>query len=216
MKTKLSIILLIFIFAIGLLIVPRPVTAQGEQGKSLNEIIGEIRQAQGLKPDQQIDCNKVTDQQFEELGEAWMDAAIPDPQHHEMMDGMLGGPGSKSLANAHRRMGAQYLGCIRGGGYGNWMYPGNSGFDGMGGMMYGNGYGHGGWMYSWGGGIFMWIIMIAVIAVVVYIIVAPISSRQNRTQGQQPTESAQEILKKRYAKGEISKEEYERMKKDIS
>ena len=34
-------------------------------------------------------------------------------------------------------------------------------------------------------------------------------------QGNEPLESALEILKQRYAKGEISKEEFEQIKKDI-
>jgi uncharacterized membrane protein len=37
-----------------------------------------------------------------------------------------------------------------------------------------------------------------------------------KTSGQAKNLTAQEILKQRYAKGEISKKEFEQMKKDIS
>ena len=69
-------------------------------------------------------------------------------------------------------------------------------------MYYGPGY----------GGMFMWIIMLIVIGLVIYLLV-----QAQRTKGQTPTqnESHLDILKKRYAKGEITKEEYEGMKKDL-
>ena len=77
--------------------------------------------------------------------------------------------------------------------------------------------GPGGWghMMNYGfgyGGMFMWIIFLIVIGVVIYFIV-----QTQKTKGQTPTqnESHLDILKKRYAKGEIAKEEYERMKKDL-
>lgn len=208
--------------------------ALADQSKPLADVIAEIRTAQGLKADQTIDCSKVTDAQFEEVGEAWMDLMIPDPQRHEMMDRMMGGPGSASLANAHRMMGARYLGCISDDSYGGMMMPGMMGFAGgygahggntMGyggafgsragpGMMGGYG-GYGGWMHSWGGGIVMWLIMLVVIGLVVYLIVASNHHRNQTFTSGSHSESPQDILRKRYARGEISKDEFERMKKDI-
>ena len=88
---------------------------------------------------------------------------------------------------------------------------GNSQFDdqGSGGWMpmmhYGSGY---------GGGMFMWFILLVVIGVGAYFF---IQSQKTKDQGSAPTpnESHLDILKKRYAKGEITKEEYEQMKNDL-
>jgi len=69
-------------------------------------------------------------------------------------------------------------------------------------MHYGFGY----------GGMFMWIIFLIVIGLLIYFIV-----QAQKTKGQTPTqnESHLDILKKRYAKGEINKEDFDRMKKDL-
>ena len=66
------------------------------------------------------------------------------------------------------------------------------------------------WMYPYGGGWFMmalwWIIIIAVVVIVVKWL--------SQQKGQLPKEdSALEVLRKRYARGEISKEEFEEKKK---
>jgi putative membrane protein len=82
-------------------------------------------------------------------------------------------------------------------------YLGSQGPGGWGPMMhYGFGY----------GGMFMWIIFLIVIGLLIYFIV-----QAQKTKGQTPThnESPLDILKKRYAKGEIAREEYERLKKDL-
>jgi uncharacterized membrane protein len=214
-----SIRSLLLLFSVAALMAASGITALAdEQSKSIKEVVAEIRQTQNLEPGQKIDCKKVTDKQLEELGDAWMDIMIPDPEQHEMMDRMMGGPGSESLASAHRMMGARYLGCIQGGPYGGgmMMMPGMMsimGNFGPGGMMHGY---YDGWMHSWGGGIFMWIIFLIVIGVIVYLIVVAGRSRHYYPTHGSPGESAQDILKKRYARGEISKDDYERMKKDIS
>ena len=60
------------------------------------------------------------------------------------------------------------------------------------------------------GGMLMWIIWIAIIGVLIYLIMQATKGRG------QAGETPLEILKKRYAKGEITKEEFDRMRKDIS
>ncbi|AFN74033.1 hypothetical protein MROS_0792 [Melioribacter roseus P3M-2] len=66
--------------------------------------------------------------------------------------------------------------------------------------------------FGWMG--FGWIFWLIVIAIIVYLIIK--TTNQKQSENVYPKETPLEILKKRYAKGEISKEEYERIKKDIS
>jgi len=104
---------------------------EGEHGKPLALILEGIRAKQGLGPDEAIDPRKVNNEDLEELGEAVMSVMIPDEQQHELMDQMMGGEGSWSLARMHRRMGYNYL---SGGGFGmHGMFGGRRGF--RGGMM---------------------------------------------------------------------------------
>jgi putative membrane protein len=57
------------------------------------------------------------------------------------------------------------------------------------------------------GGLISWFLLIAVVALIIYLIV--------RGQSSGTRETPLDILKKRYARGEISKEEFDRMKKDL-
>ncbi len=75
----------------------------------------------------------------------------------------------------------------------------------------------GGWghmmYYGFGyGGMFMWIIFLIVIGLLVYFIV---QAQKSKGQTSSQSETHLDILKKRYAKGEITKEEYDRIKKDL-
>lgn len=69
----------------------------------------------------------------------------------------------------------------------------------------------GGMMGGWGWlGAFFWFILLAgVVALIVWLII-----RSTRTAGVR--ESPLDILKKRYARGEISKKEFEEMKRNLS
>jgi putative membrane protein len=88
-------------------------------------------------------------------------------------------------------------------GYGGWgMGPGM--------MGWGMGYG-GGWLWT----ILMVIFWIAVIVGIVLLIRWLILSTRTATPNQRQDESAIDILKKRYARGEIDKEEFEQRKKDL-
>ncbi len=61
-----------------------------------------------------------------------------------------------------------------------------------------------------------WLFWLVVLGLIVWAVITVIKNSQQRS-GNIPrsSESAMEILKKRYAKGEISREEFERMKKDL-
>ncbi|MFO7445687.1 MAG: SHOCT domain-containing protein [Ignavibacteriaceae bacterium] len=71
--------------------------------------------------------------------------------------------------------------------------------------------------FLWGSGPFPWII----IGLIIWLIADSNKKKESPSQYQRSEpdmfnrESALDILKKRYAKGEITKEQYEQMKKDI-
>ena len=76
-------------------------------------------------------------------------------------------------------------------------------------------------MHDWMPGMGMWfgpVIMVAfwvlVILGIVYVFKA-LMSRGNEREAPQERESALEILKKRYARGEINREEFEEKRKDL-
>jgi putative membrane protein len=71
--------------------------------------------------------------------------------------------------------------------------------------------------YGWGMG-FGWIFMVLFWAVVIFGIVYVVQaiSRKSGRQGTQGTDDTHlNLLKKRYAEGEITREEFERMKDDL-
>ena len=63
------------------------------------------------------------------------------------------------------------------------------------------------------GGMFMWIFFVIITALVAYFVIRTI---RTSAQGRTPRETPLDILKRRYAQGEITKEDYDRMKKDIA
>ena len=74
-----------------------------------------------------------------------------------------------------------------------------------------------GWDHMMGyggyGGMFMWLILIIFVGVTVYFILE--RSKRAGDSEDSTRETPTEILKRRYAKGEITKEEFDRLKKEI-
>ncbi len=68
------------------------------------------------------------------------------------------------------------------------------------------------WGDHWMLGGFMWVFCIAVLVVLFFLIKWIV---QQKPGDQKPEESILDVLKKRYAKGEIDKEEFEQKKRDI-
>jgi putative membrane protein len=79
-------------------------------------------------------------------------------------------------------------------------------------MMYHGFNGHG-WDMGWGMGL-GWFIGLLILVVGVWLIIRAID--QNRSAGSPARKTPLDILKERYAKGEIDKEEFEEKKKDLS
>lgn len=72
-----------------------------------------------------------------------------------------------------------------------------------------------GWnMGNFSGGLWMFIIWIAIIGLIVWAITAAVRSNQNT--GHTSSTSAQDIARSRYARGEINKEQYEHLRKDLA
>ncbi len=157
------------------------------QSTAIDTALQAIYSSQNISSRSQLDCAKVSDSQFESLGDAAMGYGITEAQH-TAMENRMGGEGSATLKAAHITMGKSYLGCWSNynsgpvympmmGYYGSSTpaaYAQADGYYGPGGMMgYGypgagmmGGYYYGG--YYWCG----WVTMILVWAVLILSIIA--------------------------------------------
>lgn len=234
-----------FIFILLLAIFPT-VAAAGEDNhnRSIDQVLAEIIQTQNVSSLREIDCESVTDNEFENLGEVVMGVLHPDSKQHKLMDQMMGGEGSESLRAMHINMGQNYLDCGSGG-FGMMSCASTMG----GGMMNSMGIMGGGRMMGdffpkvgtllnqtrqiagdeevssmmgfpfMGVGLgmgFGWIFMILFWILVIAGIVWLTRFQSGKNTGQNFLENnALGILKERYAKGEITSKEFEKMRKDI-
>ena len=158
---KTIIFISIFITAV---ILPGFILASGDHNLSLEDILSEIMSSQNVDEAASINCQTVSDEQFEKLGDATMGIIHPDKQQHELMDQMMGGEGSESLKTMHIMMGKNYLGCSSGGGMMN---------SGMmsGGMMGGGMMGWNNWGLGAGWGWLGWVLIIlGIIALIKWIV----------------------------------------------
>lgn len=205
---------------IFLLLLPAIVFADEGHDMSLSGVVEEIMLVQGVNSQDKVDCEKVSDEQFEELGEAVMGAMHPDPEEHEAMDQMMGGEGSDSLLAMHIAMGQRYLGCNS---TGSGMMGGMMGLTGMaegktslGSMTKGGDSMMGSMIGSFGAGLFGWVFMVLFWLLVVVGIVALIKLLTGQSRNGGNNQSALNILKERYARGEIDKKEFDEKKNNLS
>lgn len=160
-KILFSTILVVFVF----ISFSVSILAADMAPKSIDVVLSEIRQEQGIKGTDTINVDKVSAAKLEELGDSVMEVMIGNSAMHEQMDERLGGEGSASLTAFHKKLGYNYLS-----GYPNGMMNLMSG--GMmstyqGGMM---GYfNQGGMMgsFGWGGLLFGFLFLIALVVIVI-------------------------------------------------
>lgn len=105
-------------------------TESSEHSQPIEEVLKAILSSHDVDQIQDLDCSKVTDDEFEKLGDSFMEEQHPGDAH-EAMDEMMGGEGSESLRLMHINMGQGYLSCGSKSGYG----MGGFGMMGGGGMM---------------------------------------------------------------------------------
>jgi len=209
---KKNIILGLFVFS--LLILPSYKTASAQVGmmgideqseqtqaesgmkpESVETILKDILKEQNVSTVQNLNLTKINDTQWESLGDAVMEIQHPG-QAHEIMDQMMGGEGSDSLKQMHINMGKGYLGYS-----GNYRYGmmGNFGSNPMG-------------VYGWG---FGFVTMILFWELIIFGVVLLLKWILGKGKNQTQEKSTLDIIKERYAKGEINKKEFEEMKKDL-
>src|SRR3989344_4038291 len=144
---------------------------------------------------------KLTDEQLEAMGDYYMEQMHPG-EAHEMMDQMMGGEGSDTLKQMHIQMAKRLycnedVGGMMGGGMMNMM---------VGSGMMGNYPTYYRYNNFWN---ILWLIfLIGIIVLIIWLI-------YNFTKKGKESETPIDILQKRYAKGDISKKQFEEMKKEL-
>lgn len=155
-----------------------------------------------------INCDQLTVDQLEAIGEYLMEKMHPGESHKSMHQMMGMEEGTEYHKNFHINMvKTMYCGQNSMMGFGGMigMMPM---MNTMGNMMTNNGWGMTGW--------FGWIFMILFWALIIVAIIALIKWLLGAGKMGQKKGNPLEILKERYAKGEIDKKEFEEKKKDLN
>jgi putative membrane protein len=208
-------------FAQGMMIVPNSsydsaaIQSQEQEEQEGKQLLDNLN-------NKTVTCSQLTDSDFEKIGEYYMGQSIGDTARHitmnEMMKRMMGEQGE---AQVHTANGKRFSGCDTSAAYPTQ----NAGFSPMMNMMWG------GWPFSSGfsqsnssmmnfgsslfgglGWVFMilwWLLIVAGIIALVRWFMG--QSRGTRDYGK----SALDILKERYAKGEIDKKEFDEKKSEL-
>lgn len=77
--------------------------------ESVDVVLQEILDRQNVSNLKDLNISKISDDEFEELGDAIMETRHPG-EAHEIMDEMMGGEGSESLRQMHINMGKAFFG----------------------------------------------------------------------------------------------------------
>ena len=205
-----------------------------EHGRRTDAILAEIMANQQVESISRIDPDRVATELLEELGDAVMGLMIADEEQHAVMDRMMGGEESEQLTSTHRWLGYRYLqngGNLSGMGWGPGMmgygmmrgwaddqngYRWNQGGWGPG-MMGARGWNNRGWGYDHFG-MMNWRnpwVWIPGILLLVLIVVGIVAITRRKGSGGKSADTPLEILRARYARGEISREEFSRIRDEL-
>ena len=216
---RLNLFIILGVIVFGGFVAVSPVSAQMDNHTAREEAEGEIVW-QKLQS-KEVACADLSDEDFGALGEYYMGQMLGD-SHEAMNEMMIQMHGEEGEEQIHVVMGKRLSGCdtsasvpgISGGWmpmmnmmWGGWSSPfgGNNSTNNM--MNFGFGpFGSFGWIFM----ILWWGLIIAGIVALIKWLTS--QSRNSHRDGK----SALEILKERYAKGEIDKKEFEEKKKDLS
>jgi len=158
----------------------------------------------------EVVCADLNDEQFGVLGEYFMGQMAGD-SHAAMNAMMIQAHGEDGEEQIHIVMGKRLSGCDT-----SASFPaGNIGWMPMMNMM-NFGFGPLGW-FSWIFMILWWaLVIIGIVALIKWLTSQPRGTHNHEKSASLAGRSALDILKERYAKGEIDKKEFEEKKKDLS
>lgn len=92
-----------------------------DQQKALDNATNSVLKSQNVASISQLSCSKISQDQFEKVGDAWMGVMAGSEQNHSLIEQRMGGEGSQMLRRAHIQMGERYLGCSTSANQNSWM-----------------------------------------------------------------------------------------------
>lgn len=82
-----------------------------QSSPTLSAALSDIYRSQNVVDLSQLSCAKITEAQFEKLGDVIMGLGITEEQH-TAMENMMGGENSTMSKSAHINLGRSYLSCL--------------------------------------------------------------------------------------------------------